>query len=401
SAFKFDNTNPSLSVSTSKTTKSITVVATASATSGISKYEFSKDNGATWIANGTSKTYTFTGLTHNTTYPIKVRVTSGVGKQTTTSATVMTNRIDAPTYSQAHTSTGKTVTITYPSGCGSTYTCTYIKDGGTPVTVTSTTAAVVFTASGNIVAKVSDGTNTVTASTYTVNIITSTITVNSTLGGSVTVANITKGTSVTSSNATKKTITAINGDSIKVTTSLKDGFEIYSLKKNSTNIDSNYTEIMGSTNYSIMGIFKMKYLPFSIGTALDLEYNLTFNDEVADFNQEPVQLWSPGGRFYIEFKGVENNTVYYGIQNYYFPNKYIQVRNTEEVLPGSQCTIYDWIEGETDFYWYLEDAGSGYFYIVNKTGYCMEVANGVAHNSSYITVNTCDNTVKQQWKFST
>ena len=399
--FKFDNTNPTVSVSTSKTTKSITAVATASAISGISKYEFSKDNGATWVANGTNKTYTFSGLTHNTTYPIKVRVTSGVGKQTTTSATVMTNKIDAPTYSQVHTSTGKTVTITYPSGCGSTYTCTYIKDGGTPVTVTSTTAAVAFTASGNVVAKVSDGTNTVTASTYTVNIITSTITVNSTLGGSVTVANITKGTSVTSSNATKKTITAINGDSIKVTTSLKEGFEIYSLKKNSTNIDSGYTEIMGSANYSIMGIFKMKYLPFSIGTALDLEYNLTFNDEVADFNQEPVQLWSPGGRYYTEFKGVENNIVYYGIQNYYFPNKYIQVRNTEDVLPGSQCTIYDWVEGETDFYWYLEDAGSGYFYIVNKTGYCMEVANGVAHNGSYITVNTCDNTIKQQWKFST
>ncbi|MFQ8643843.1 MAG: hypothetical protein ACLR92_06225, partial [Bacilli bacterium] len=165
--FKFDNTNPTVSVSTSKTTKSITAVATASATSGISKYEFSKDNGATWVANGTSNTYTFTGLTHKTAYNIKSRVTSGVGRQTS-SATVATttNTIPTPTYSASYASGKTTVTITYPSGCGSSYTCSYIKDGGTAVNVTSTTAAVAFTASGNVVAKVSDGTNTITASTY-------------------------------------------------------------------------------------------------------------------------------------------------------------------------------------------------------------------------------------------
>ncbi|MFQ8643589.1 MAG: hypothetical protein ACLR92_04900, partial [Bacilli bacterium] len=165
--FKFDNTNPTISLSTSKTTKSITAVATASALSGISKYEFSKDNGATWVANGTSNTYTFTGLTHKTAYNIKSRVTSGVGRQTS-SATVATttNTIPTPTYSASYASGKTTVTITYPSGCGSSYTCSYIKDGGTAVNVTSTTAAVAFTASGNVVAKVSDGTNTITASTY-------------------------------------------------------------------------------------------------------------------------------------------------------------------------------------------------------------------------------------------
>jgi len=165
--FKFDNTNPTMSLSTSKTTKSITAVATASATSGISKYEFSKDNGTTWINNGTSNTYTFTGLTHKTAYNIKSRVTSGVGRQTS-SATVATttNTISTPTYSANYASGKTTVTITYPSGCGSSYTCSYIKDGGTAVNVTSTTATVAFTASGNVVAKVSDGTNTITASTY-------------------------------------------------------------------------------------------------------------------------------------------------------------------------------------------------------------------------------------------
>ena len=72
----------------------------------------------------------------------------------------------------------------------------------------------------------------------------STITVTSTLGGSVTVTNQTKGTSVTSSNGTTETISAINGDSIKITTSLSSNFETYSLKKNDTNITNGYTETM-------------------------------------------------------------------------------------------------------------------------------------------------------------
>ncbi|MFQ8643626.1 MAG: beta strand repeat-containing protein, partial [Oscillospiraceae bacterium] len=163
--FKFDNTNPTVSVSTSKTTKSITAVATASATSGISKYEFSKDNGTTWINNGTNKTYTFTGLTHNTSYNIKVRVTSGVSRQNTSAVTATTtNIIPTPTYSS--TNNGEVV-ISYPSGCGSTYTCTYIKDGGSPVTVTSN-PTIYFGANGTLVAKVSDGVSTVSASTYSV-----------------------------------------------------------------------------------------------------------------------------------------------------------------------------------------------------------------------------------------
>ncbi|MEI3508599.1 MAG: hypothetical protein V8R01_05800 [Bacilli bacterium] len=62
---------------------------------------------------------------------------------------------------------GEVVTISYPLGCGSAYTCTYIKDGGTPVTVTSN-PTVYFGANGTLVAKVSDGVSTVTASTYSV-----------------------------------------------------------------------------------------------------------------------------------------------------------------------------------------------------------------------------------------
>ncbi|MFR2586129.1 MAG: hypothetical protein ACLTAK_06255, partial [Bacilli bacterium] len=282
--FKFDNTNPTVSVSTSKTTKSITAVATASATSGISKYEFSKDNGATWVANGTSNTYTFTGLTHKTAYNIKSRVTSGVGRQTS-SATVATTtnsitvssfsasndesyycpsgytssgsgsslvcsqvvtttpnnngsalcqqkcsaeNFGSPSYQNSicscsrpyqtmggtsacsssggsisgvlcvwkfsmpptsyscpsgYTSSGsgssmtcsktatvskltevqKKVVVSYPSGCGTNYTCSYSKDGGSFVEVSSN-PTILFNKSGSLVSKISDGINTVSNS---------------------------------------------------------------------------------------------------------------------------------------------------------------------------------------------------------------------------------------------
>lgn len=82
------------------TVNSIAVSVTANAGSGasISKMEFSKDNGTSWINNGTSKSYTFTGLTPNTTYNIKARVTDNYS-QTTTSGTlqVTTNKPAKPT----------------------------------------------------------------------------------------------------------------------------------------------------------------------------------------------------------------------------------------------------------------------------------------------------------------
>ena len=168
--FRFDNKVPSLSIATSKTTKSITVVSTASATSGIAKYEFSNNGGSSWVNGGTNKTYTFNGLKNNTAYNIRARVTSGVSKQTTSATTsVTTNNIAVPTYKATKTTTGKTVTVTFPSGCGSTYTCTYKKDSGAEVKVTSTSASVAYTAPGTLVGKVSDGTNTVSSS-YTVTI---------------------------------------------------------------------------------------------------------------------------------------------------------------------------------------------------------------------------------------
>ena len=160
----------SISVSTTKTTNSITVSVSASAPSNISKYEYSKDGGKSWVEASTNL-YTFNGLTEGTEYDIMVRVTSGKGKQTTSEITqVTTNTIVIPTFTESEISNGKRVTITYPEGCGSKYTCTYQKNNENSVTVTSTTVNVTFTDSGSVVAKVSDGTNTASSS-YNVTVI--------------------------------------------------------------------------------------------------------------------------------------------------------------------------------------------------------------------------------------
>ena len=76
---EYDAEEMSLEISTTSTTNSITVVATAHADSGIAKYEYSKDGGKTW-EESTNNTYIFTGLTAGTAYDIKVRVTSNIGK---------------------------------------------------------------------------------------------------------------------------------------------------------------------------------------------------------------------------------------------------------------------------------------------------------------------------------
>ena len=160
----------SISVSTTKTTNSITVSVSANAPSNISKYEYSKDGGKSWV-EGSTNLYTFNGLTEGTEYDIMVRVTSGKGKQTTSEITqVTTNTIGIPTFTESEISDGKRVTITYPEGCGSKYTCTYQKNNENSVTVTSTTVNVTFTDSGSVVAKVSDGTNTASSS-YNVTVI--------------------------------------------------------------------------------------------------------------------------------------------------------------------------------------------------------------------------------------
>jgi surface protein len=151
-----------VNLSTSSTTNSITLVA-SSESSEISKYEYSIDGGTTY-KESTKNNYTFTGLKQGTTYRAKVKVTDSNGNIGISSIQdVVTSEIDVPTY----TENGNVVTINYPEGCGSKYTCSYIKDGGSEVSVTSTDVQVTFNDNGTLIAKVNDGTNYISGSTFT------------------------------------------------------------------------------------------------------------------------------------------------------------------------------------------------------------------------------------------
>ena len=187
-------------------TKSIRATATATAagnSSNIAKYEFKKSTDSTWVDNGTSNIYDFTGLTENTSYTLMVRVTSKGGGTATSSVTARTSTFNAPSLASA---TGddyaKTVRITYPSGCGSSLTCTYriTKNNvnqGSATTVSSTSATVNLSGGGTwrIIATASDG-QTTKNYTYTVTLISQPIladgtTFNSEITSNYTVSNIT------------------------------------------------------------------------------------------------------------------------------------------------------------------------------------------------------------------
>lgn len=146
-----------LSVSTRATTNTITAIANANATSEITKYEFSSDGGRTWEESNTN-IYVFNNLTQGTTYEIMARITTKTGKVVTANRSETTSSIATPTFDEAGV-WPKTVTITYPEGCGSSLTCTYQKDSGNTVVVSSETVEVPFDYHGSLVANATDGNN--------------------------------------------------------------------------------------------------------------------------------------------------------------------------------------------------------------------------------------------------
>lgn len=83
---------------TTSTTNSITVVANTTdqmataenGSSGIAGYRFSIDNGNSWTGYQTNGTYTFSGLTHSTTYNLKVQAKDNAGNITTGNVTAAT-----------------------------------------------------------------------------------------------------------------------------------------------------------------------------------------------------------------------------------------------------------------------------------------------------------------------
>jgi len=169
---KVSTTAPSISIE--KTTIGsnyiVVQVKTVDNEMGVSKIEYSKDNGSTWINGNKNTSYTFNGLTKNTSYNIKVKVTSNNTKTGTSTTTVNTKNITVPTYTVNTTavSTSKIVTITYPTISEQTLTYEYSLDKGSTWKTATQSQKLTFTKNGTVIARVKDGTNTVTASTYTV-----------------------------------------------------------------------------------------------------------------------------------------------------------------------------------------------------------------------------------------
>ncbi len=158
-----DTTPPTITnISTTSTINSITVVTTATEDNGeIDTYEYSINNGNDWIKISGTNSYTFTGLKSNTEYSIMVRVRNKGNTYVDQTVTVSTKQLNKPTFVESTTDNGKTITIVYPEGEGLTY--EYQKDGGEWTTATQI-QEVEFTANGTLVARVSAGTNTESAS---------------------------------------------------------------------------------------------------------------------------------------------------------------------------------------------------------------------------------------------
>ncbi len=161
-----DNTPPKITdlKVTGTTTNSITILVSATdGESKIAKYEFYINDGSEkWYSQDTDAetvTHTFTGLKDDTNYKhIKVRVTNALGKSSEDEISAKTLELKAPTLSQS----GKNGVIDYKGQCGNGITCSYKKDSGSFTTVSGNTN-VPFTDNGTLVARVSDGTNTETA----------------------------------------------------------------------------------------------------------------------------------------------------------------------------------------------------------------------------------------------
>ena len=207
---KIDTSAPSASMSVGniKTDRATITAICSDAESGITKYEYSKDNGTTWISNGTTNNYTFTGLTKETSYQYKIRCTNGSGLTKEASSTSSTLGFTNPTikqisqtpssgysYAQSRTiqitysstnvtspvyyfksSVGATVasgvvtascgTGTNPGTCTSSSVTTLVAN--TWYKTTSTTPSVIYKANGTLYALTSDGANISGTSTFTI-----------------------------------------------------------------------------------------------------------------------------------------------------------------------------------------------------------------------------------------
>ena len=201
---QIDNTCIATVTIGARTTNSIVV--TGGGTDGGSgrNYQYSRDGGATWLPTTpqTGTSYTFSGLTANTSYNMRVRVTTGAGRtcdSTTTAASTQpmpTITFSAPgtgwTQSKTTTVAFNTDNVTNPvryirttvattSNLASIQSCGTGSTPGTCTTIASTTnfaantwyivvgnPTLTFTSNGSAIAQLSDGNQFNTAVTQTV-----------------------------------------------------------------------------------------------------------------------------------------------------------------------------------------------------------------------------------------
>lgn len=170
---KVDSTAPtSASVAVSEiTTKSIRVEASGvDLQSGITKYEFSIDGGS-YINNGNNRSYLFANLLSGN-HAIKVRVTNAAGMTRESSIlNTSTDIPDTPTFS-VNTSNwvqSKVVTITYPP-LEEDFVYQYNQNNTGWITITGgdVTKQLTFSSNGYVIARIFDGLNYFTSSTYNV-----------------------------------------------------------------------------------------------------------------------------------------------------------------------------------------------------------------------------------------
>jgi prepilin-type N-terminal cleavage/methylation domain-containing protein len=170
---QLDTTPPILSITSNLvTSSSITILATAEdLESGINGYQFSKDDGVTWTPKQISNVYNFTGLTNNTNYTFKVKVYNNNELSTVSEQLVVrTSDIPLPTYSITPDgwTDAATVTIYYPIRLPN-YVYEYSLDNALTweeVHAPNATKELVFTDNGSVIARITDGTNVVSGTTY-------------------------------------------------------------------------------------------------------------------------------------------------------------------------------------------------------------------------------------------
>ena len=111
----------------------VSFTAPAAGTSTISAYEYSLDDGSTWIRRAsTATTFTITGLTNGTTYPIRVRAINTTGPSPASATATATPRINAPTALTATAgNTTATITFTAPETTSTITNYAYTLDNGT------------------------------------------------------------------------------------------------------------------------------------------------------------------------------------------------------------------------------------------------------------------------------